>query len=110
MPRCFKPLSIRSYVPACGRGRSWSWTNLSAHKIASVRQSIETAGASLLYLPPYSPDLNPIEKCWSKIKQMLRSLKARTAEALQAAMTLALASISPQNARAWFQFCGYTKN
>ena len=84
--------------------------NLSAHKVASVRQSIEAAGASLLYLPPYSPDLNPIEKCWSKIKQMLRSLKARTAEALQAAMTLALASISPQNARAWFQFCGYTKN
>jgi transposase len=84
--------------------------NLSAHKIASVRQSIEAAGASLLYLPPYSPDLNPIEKCWSKIKQVLRSRKARSVEALQAAMTVALASISPQNARAWLQFCGYTKD
>ena len=83
--------------------------NLSAHKAAAVRQSIEAAGASLLYLPPYSPDLNPIEKCWSKIKQVLRSLKARTAEALEAAMTTALATISADNARAWFQHCGYTK-
>jgi len=83
--------------------------NLSAHKIPTVRRSIEAAGASLLYLPPYSPDLNPIEKCWSKIKQVLRSLKARTAEALEAAMTTALATISADNARAWFQHCGYTK-
>lgn len=81
--------------------------NLSAHKIAAVRQSIEAAGATLLYLPPYSPDLNPIEKCWSKIKQVLRSLKARTAAALESAMTAALASISPENTRAWFQHCGY---
>ena len=83
--------------------------NLGAHKAAAVRQSLEAAGASLLYLPPYSPDLNPIEKCWSKIKLLLRSLKARTAEALQAAMTTALAAISPDNARAWFNYCGYTK-
>jgi len=83
--------------------------NLSAHKAAAVRQSIEAAGASLLYLPPYSPDLNPIEKCWSKIKLVLRSLKARTAEALEAAMHTALAAISPDNARAWFNYCGYTK-
>jgi transposase len=74
--------------------------NLAAHKAAAVRQSIEAAGASLLYLPPYSPDLNPIEKCWSKVKQILRSLKARTVEALEAAMTLALASISEKNAHA----------
>ena len=83
--------------------------NLSAHKAATVQQSIEAAGARLLYLPPYSPDLNPIEKCWSKIKQVLRSLKARTAEALEAAMTTALAAISVDNARAWFNHCGYTK-
>ena len=83
--------------------------NLSAHKAPAVRQSIEAAGASLLYLPPYSPDLNPIEKCWSKIKQVLRSLKARTAAALESAMSIALAAISPENAHAWFQYCGYTK-
>ena len=81
--------------------------NLSAHKIAAVRHSIEAAGATLLYLPPYSPDLNPIEKCWSKIKQVLRSLKARTADALESAMTAALSSISPENTRAWFEYCGY---
>jgi transposase len=84
--------------------------NLSAHKVVAVRHSIEAVGARLLYLPPYSPDLNPIEKCWSKIKQALRSLKARTAEALEAALVAALASISAENARAWFRFCGYTTN
>ena len=52
--------------------------NLSAHKVTGVRQQIEAIGARLLYLPPYSPDLNPIEQAWSKIKQVLRSLKART--------------------------------
>jgi len=83
--------------------------NLSAHKAAAVRQVIEAVGARLLYLPPYSPDLNPIEKCWAKIKQVLRSLKARTSEAREAAMTAALATISAENARAWFQYCGYTK-
>lgn len=84
--------------------------NLSAHKAEAVRHSIEAAGASLLYLPPYSPDLNPIEKCWSKIKQALRSLKARTAEALEASLVTALASISAENARAWLRYCGYSKN
>ena len=83
--------------------------NLSAHKAAAVRQVIEAVGARLLYLPPYSPDLDPIEKCWAKIKQVLRSLKARTSEAREAAMTAALATISAENARAWFQYCGYTK-
>ena len=68
--------------------------NLSTHKAAVVWRSIEAAGANLLYLPPYSPDLNPIEKCWSKIKQQ-RSLKAPTAEALEAAMTTALARSPP---------------
>ena len=81
--------------------------NLSAHKVPAVRQSIESAGATLLYLPPYSPDFNPIEKCWSKIKQVLRSLKARTADALESAMAAALSSISADNARAWFEYCGY---
>jgi len=54
-----------------------------------VREKIEARGATLLYLPPYSPDLNPIEKYWAKIKQVLRTLKARTSEALDSAMTQA---------------------
>ena len=81
--------------------------NLSAHKVAGVRQRIETTGAELRYLPSYSPDFNPIEPCWGKIKQCLQALKARTVERLEDAVTEAIASISPQNALAWFRHCGY---
>lgn len=81
--------------------------NLAAHKVAGVRETIEAAGARLVYLPPYSPDFNPIEPCWGKIKQCLRALKARTLETLEQAITQALASISPDNALAWFHHCGY---
>ena len=81
--------------------------NLSAHKVAGVRQRIEATGARLMYLPPYSPDLNPIEQAWSKVKQILRSLKARTLEALETAVAEALRSITPANAMAWFSHCGY---
>ncbi len=81
--------------------------NLSAHKVAGIRQLIQSSGAQVLYLPPYSPDLNPIEKAWSKFKQFLRSAKARTAEALDTAITEALKTISPENAAAWFRSCGY---
>jgi transposase len=81
--------------------------NLSAHKVSGVRELIEATGATLLYLPPYSPDLNPIEKAWSKLKQLLRTAKARTAEALNQAMTEALQAITAENAIAWFRHCGY---
>lgn len=81
---------------------------LSAHKVDGVRQQIEAAGARLLYLPPYSPDLNPIEPAWSKVKQVLRSLKARSADALQTAVAQALAAITAENAVAWFSHCGYS--
>ena len=81
--------------------------NLGAHKVAGVRERIEATGAELRYLPPYSPDCNPIEQAWSKTKQRLRSAKARTLEALEDAVTQALASITAQNASAWFRHCGY---
>jgi len=79
--------------------------NLSSHKVAGVREQIEACGAELLYLPPYSPDLNPIEKAWAKIKQLLRSAKARSKEALEQAIADAIARISPANAKAWFRLC-----
>lgn len=82
--------------------------NLPAHKVEGVRTLIEATGAELLYLPPYSPDFNPIEQAWSKIKQQLRSAKARTVESLEAAITAALAQVSANNASAWFAHCGYT--
>jgi len=68
-----------------------------------VRELIQQAGAELLYLPPYSPDLNPIEKAWAKLKQLLRSAKARTQEALDHALVEALRLITADNARAWFR-------
>jgi transposase len=80
--------------------------NLSAHKVAGVEQLIQAAGAELLYLPPYSPDLNPIEKAWAKLKQLLRSAKARTAEALEQAIAELLPQITPENAQAWFRHSG----
>jgi transposase len=68
---------------------------------------VESRGAHLLYLPPYSPDFNPIEPTWAKLKQLLRGVKARALEQLEPAITQALAAISPQNARAFFRHCGY---
>ena len=81
--------------------------NLSMHKVAGVRERIEAVGATLLYLPPYSPDFNPIEQAWSKIKQKLRSAQARTVEALEAAVAQALATVTSQDATAWFHHCGH---
>jgi len=77
--------------------------NLSSHRVAGVRERIETCGASLIYLPPYSPDLNPIEKAWSKIKQGIRSVEARTVQALDHAIETLLPSITTQDATAWFR-------
>jgi len=77
--------------------------NLSAHKAPAVREWIEKAGAEVLYLPPYSPDLNPIEKAWAKLKQLLREVKARSKETLDQAITELLPSITPDNAKAWFR-------
>ena len=68
-----------------------------------MRERIAAAGAELLYLPPYSLDLNPIEKAWSKLKLLLRSVQARTKEALEEAISELLPQFSPGNAEAWFR-------
>lgn len=70
-----------------------------------MRTSIEKAGAELLYLPPYSPDMNPIEKAWAKLKELLRAAQARTREALDQAIADALKRITTENAKAWFTLC-----
>src|ERR1700721_1874808 len=72
--------------------------NLGAHKVDGVRKLIEQTGASLCYLPPYSPDFNPIEKCWAQMKHKLRALKARSVITLQQALAEALSGLTPQNA------------
>jgi transposase len=81
--------------------------NLNVHKSENARQAIEARGAQLQFLPPYSPDLNPIEKCWAKVKTVLRRLKARTFDELVEALDLAFQAITPEDARAWFAHCGY---
>jgi len=75
--------------------------NLSSHKVSGVVERIAERGASVLDLPPYSPDLNPIEKAWSKMKQYLRSVRARSREDLESAITQALARITSADAQAW---------
>ena len=81
--------------------------NLAAHKVEGIRELIESYGAQVLYLPPYSPDFNPIEPAWSKLKQLLRGAKARLLEQLESAVASAIAAITPANALAYFRHCGY---
>jgi transposase len=81
--------------------------NLPAHKGAGLAQLVEARGARLLYLPPYSPDFNPIELAFSKLKTWLRTAQARTREALETVIQAATAWISEQDAKNWFDHCGY---
>lgn len=81
--------------------------NLSAHKSNEIREIIESKGAFLVYLPRYSPDLNPIELCWSKLKSYLKKQKARDYESLQVYIREALELISIDNIKGWFSHCGY---
>lgn len=81
--------------------------NLKVHHCALVREALEQAGAALVFLPPYSPDLSPIELCWSKLKQCLRTAKARTYQAIEQALTeIIKEQISCDDAWAWFNHCG----
>ena len=81
---------------------------ISTHKDKPAIALIEQAGAEVRFLPPYSPDFNPIEKMWSKVKALLRSAKARNEETLLAAIGAALAEVTAQNAEGWFGSCGYS--
>jgi transposase len=93
--------------PTLRRGDLVVWDNLGAHKAAGVAEAIAATGATLYYLPPYSPDYNPIEQAWSKIKTYLRAVGARTRRRLHAALKRALSQITKRDAVAWFAHCGY---
>ncbi len=97
-------------APTLRAGDVVIWDNLGAHRSVVVREAVEAKGAKLIFVPPYSPDMNPIERCWSKIKTFLRAAKARTREALEAAIKQSLATVSESDARSWFAHCGYALN
>ena len=94
-------------VPTLKRGDIVLMDNNPIHKLDEIEDAIEAAGAWVLFLPTYSPDLNPIENCWSKVKALLRSLKPRTLPDLLAALADAFASITLQDILSWFRHCGY---
>jgi transposase len=105
-------LTFDTYVdevlaPTLRRGEILLMDNLSAHKGGQAQTTLEARGVQVVFLPPYSPDLNPIEKCWAKVKQALRAAKARTWDDLIDALAQALRSISPSDVLAWFAHCGY---
>lgn len=92
------------------RGDVVMWDNLPAHHSASVVDAIEKLGASVTWLPRYSPDLNPIEKLWSKTKAMLRGAAARTRDTLREALRKALQAVTKTDIEHWFKHCGYTQS
>ena len=105
--RVFETYVEKVLVPSLRAGRIVVMDNLSAHKPRRVRQLIEERGCELIYLPPYSPDLNPIEEAFSKIKNLLRKVAARSKEALEEALGWALSAVSSEDARGYFEHAGY---
>ena len=94
-------------APRLHPGRLVVMDNDAPHKSPAVLQAIQRTGASVLFLPPYSPDLNPIEECWSKVKHCLRRLAARSRQTLDDAIASAIDSVSPADAKGWFSHAGY---
>jgi len=103
----FEAYLERVLAPTLRPGQMVVMDNLSAHKGGRVKEIIEGRGCELAYLPPYSPDLNPIEQAFSKVKGLLRRAEARTRESLIEAMGQALEAVSGRDARGFFGHCGY---
>jgi transposase len=103
----FRHFVTEALVPALRPGQVVVMDNLSSHKTAGIREAIEAAGCRVLYLPPYSPDLNPVENAFSKIKSRLKTLAARTVEALGHAIQDAVARITASDALGFFRHAGY---
>lgn len=94
--------------PALRAGDIVIMDNLAPHKAAAALEHITQAGAAAVFLPAYSPDLNPIEKMWSKLKALLRAAEPRTLENLLPAIAAALAKVTAKDALGWFASCGYS--
>ena len=103
----FKVYVEKFLLPTLSAGDCVILDNLSAHKGSEIREMIESVGAELWFLPAYSPDLNPIEKMWSKVKAILRKLKARTETELVVTIAKALEQVTASDCLGWFKSCGY---
>jgi transposase len=105
-------VAFRAYVetqlaPELKRGDVVILDNLSAHHVAGIEPALAAVGAKLLFLPPYSPDLSPVENCGSKVKALMRAVAPRTTAAVYEAMGYAIGKVTPSDARGWFDHCGY---
>ena len=96
-------------LPYLNRDSVLVMDNMRSHHAKAITQLLEQSGIRYLFLPPYSPDLNPIEKLWSKVKALLRKFKARTLEALPNAIQNAFQAVTPADCFAWFCSCGYSR-
>ena len=85
----------------------WCWIISSVHKLPGVVEWLAERGVEVVFLPPYSPDFSPVEQAWSKLKTKLRAAQARTRQALEQALQEAINWITSQDARNWFDHCGY---
>lgn len=103
----FETFVEKVLVPKLRPGQLVVWDRLGAHRMKSVQRLIETAGANVCFLPPYSPDFSPIELCWSKVKTFVRAAAARTREILIEAVGKALDRITTADLEAWFRHCGF---
>ncbi len=103
----FRAYVERVLAPSLEPGDVVVMDNLAAHKVAGISNAIAAVGASVLYLPPYSPDLNPIEPMWSKVKAAVRAVAARTFDAVVDAVRDALRSVTPEDCEGYFEHCGY---
>jgi transposase len=103
----FEAYVEQALAPMLKEGQAVVMDNLSAHKGKKVRQLVEARGCRLLFLPPYSPDLNPIEEAFSKVKACLRRARARSRETLVGAIGRAISAVTAQDARGFFEHCGY---
>jgi transposase len=103
----FEAFVLRKLVPNLWKGATVVWDNSSIHTGKEIEKAIANAGARLIYLPPYSPDFNPIENFWSKVKNTLRSIGARTYQALDEAIADAYSQVSLKDIRNWFAHSCY---
>ena len=103
----FRTFLEKHLLPILNPGDVVVWDGLAAHKAKGMRELVWSVGAEVILLPAYSPDLNPIEECWSKVKSLLRTAAMRTVEALTVAAHYAVREVSEADARGWFSHSGY---